>query len=64
MLGYAAVSATKNRRRQGSKGEELPSRTVNDKSLAIFKEMKSQAGMDLWNHPAQALHSAALERLK
>lgn len=34
------------------------------KSLAIFKEMKSQARIALWSHRVQTLHFAALERLK
>lgn len=49
MLGYAAVSATKNRRRQGSKGEELPSCTMNDKSLAIFRDE-----IPGWNGPMES----------
>lgn len=51
-------------RREGPEGKELVSSALNVKSLVILTEMKSQARMDLWSHPAQPLCFAVLERLK
>lgn len=49
-------------RREGPKGL-LPS-VLDVRLLVLFKDLNSRAGMDLFNHPAQPLHFASLERLK